>query len=166
MTYSVLNRAVHAIAATRPGSWLFARVLRRLDRLALRLTGERSTLTSALAGLPIVIVDTIGAKSGLVRRIPLVGLNDPAHPGVVVVIASNFGQKHHPAWLANLRATPTVRVQVQGKATLYRARELDGAAYARLWALAVAVYPGFARYKITAGARHIPLLALEPVDTT
>jgi deazaflavin-dependent oxidoreductase (nitroreductase family) len=157
---------IYALGATAPGAWLFARVLRPVDAFVYRLSNERSTLTSALAGLPIIVVDTIGAKSGLLRRIPLVGLADPALPGAICVIGSNFGQKHHPAWLFNLRALPDVEARISDQRNRYHARELVGADYDRIWAIAVALYPGYARYKISAGARRIAILRLEPVTSS
>lgn len=154
---------IYALGSTSPGAWVFARVLRPADELVYRLSNERTTLTAALAGLPIIIVDTIGAKSGLLRRIPLVGLADPTLPGAVCVIASNFGQLHHPAWLANLRAQPQIEAHLNGERHRYHAHELHNADYDRVWAMAVALYPGYARYKISAGTRRIAVMRLERI---
>jgi deazaflavin-dependent oxidoreductase (nitroreductase family) len=161
--YTALNRAIHAFASTGLGAWLFARVLRPVDRLVYRISAERTTLTALLAGLPIVVIDTIGAKTGRLRRIPLVALTDPSVPGAIVVIGSNFGQRHHPAWMANLRANPVVRARVNGQTRRFCADELNGDAYERAWAQAVAAYPGYARYKVTAGARRIAIMRLAPL---
>jgi deazaflavin-dependent oxidoreductase (nitroreductase family) len=79
--------------------------LHHLDRPVLRLSRGRYSLTRLLAGLPVVTVTTIGAKSGQPRSLPLVALPDGEH---VILIASNYGQKHHPAWYYNLRAHPEV----------------------------------------------------------
>src|SRR5881227_3454492 len=100
---SKLQRILQHFAAWRPSSWLFARVLHPLDRLLLRLSHGRVSIPGVLTGLPVVMLTTIGAKSGKPRTVPLVGLSDGDK---VVVIGSNFGQTHHPAWYYNLRAHP------------------------------------------------------------
>ena len=60
-------------AATRVGAWLFVRVLHRVDRLAFRLSRGRRTVTSVLSGLPVVMLTTTGARSGLARTVPVLG---------------------------------------------------------------------------------------------
>ena len=77
-----------------------------------------------MAGLPIVAVTTIGAKSGQPRSFPPVAIPDG---GNVILIASNFGQHNHPAWYYNLRAHPEVQLTYEGKTVTYLARETDGA---------------------------------------
>jgi deazaflavin-dependent oxidoreductase (nitroreductase family) len=160
--HGLISRAIFAVAATHAGAWLFARLLRPVDMFVLRLSGQRTTLTAALAGLPIITVDSIGAKSGALRRVLLVGLPRPA--GAYAVIASNFGQQHNPAWYANLRAHPRVEALVHGARKRFVAREVDrgSAEYAAIWAQATDTYPGYVRYKVTAGERHIPVIVLEP----
>jgi hypothetical protein len=81
------------IGASQLGAWIFARTLHPLDRLLLRLSRGRVSVPGVLTGLPVIMLTTIGAKSGKLRTVPVVGLSDG---GKVVVIASNFGQAHHP----------------------------------------------------------------------
>lgn len=157
----VLHRAVQRVASTERGARLLARVAHHLDRWALRLSGERASLTSALAGLPIVWLTTTGAKTGQPRRSPLVGLVDGDR---VVVIASNFGQTHYPAWYHNLRAHPQAQVTLNGQTRTYTAREATGAEREGYWQQALAVYPGYAAYAQRVGNRHIPVMVLTPVE--
>src|SRR5690242_5297962 len=100
---SRLQRMMQHIGASRPGAWLFARTLHPLDRVLMRISRGRVSVPGVLTGLPVVMLTTIGAKSGKPRTVPLVGLGDGDK---VIVIASNFGQAHHPAWYHNLRANP------------------------------------------------------------
>ena len=59
-----LQRAIRRFASSGPGSWFFARVLHHVDKPVFRLSGERFTLTSLLAGLPMAMLTTTGARSG------------------------------------------------------------------------------------------------------
>ena len=107
---NVAQRSIHIITRTKAGSRLLARTLHHLDRPMLRLSHGRYSLTSALAGLPVVMVTTIGAKSGQPRQLPLVAIPDGEN---VILIASNFGQHHHPAWYYNLHAHPQARESIE-----------------------------------------------------
>jgi deazaflavin-dependent oxidoreductase (nitroreductase family) len=152
-----VRRAVRRTAATRPLALLYGRIQQPADTLVHRLTRGRTTLSSWLAGVRLVMLTTTGARSGLPRTLPLLALHDG---DAVVVIASNFGRSRHPAWYLNLRAQPEARMVVDGVARDVRARELHGAERDRHFARAVAVYPGFERYRRWAG-RTIPVIRLE-----
>src|SRR3954467_3998223 len=106
------QRLLQRLVALRPASWFFARTLHPLDRLLLRLSNGRVSIPGVLTGLPVIMLTTIGAKSGKLRTVPVVGLRDGDK---VVVIASNFGQAHHPAWYHNLRAHPEARLELPGR---------------------------------------------------
>ncbi|HTP11669.1 MAG TPA: nitroreductase family deazaflavin-dependent oxidoreductase [Anaerolineae bacterium] len=153
------QRAVHIITRTKAGSWFFARTLHHFDRPVLRLSRGRRSLTSMLAGLPVVTVNTIGAKSGQPRSVPLVALPDGEN---VILIASNFGQKHHPAWYYNLRAHPELQLTYEGKTVTYVAHETSGEERERCWQRAVDLYSGYARYKERAEHRTIGVFLLTP----
>jgi deazaflavin-dependent oxidoreductase (nitroreductase family) len=140
------------IPKSKSGAWLFARTLHHFDRPVLRLSHGRYSLTSALAGLPVVTVTTIGAKSGQPRSLPLVAIPDGEN---VILIASNFGQHRHPAWYYNLCAHPEVQLTYEGKTVTYLARKTDDAERARCWQRAVEVYSGYALYEEHAGQRQI-----------
>ena len=152
-----LQRFLQFIPKSRPGAWVFARTLHYFDRPVLHLSRGRYSLTSALSGLPVVAVTTIGAKSGQPRSMPLVAIPDGEH---VILIASNFGQQHHPAWYYNLRVHPEVQLTYEGKTVNYLARETDGIERERCWQRAVDVYSGYTRYKERAGQRQIGVFLL------
>src|SRR5215211_1722742 len=106
---SRLQRVLQHLPASQLGAWIFARTLDPLDRLLLRLSGGRVSVPGVLTGLPVVMLTTIGAKSGQPRTVPLVGLRDGDK---VVLIGSNFGQTHHPGWYYNLRAHPEATLEL------------------------------------------------------
>src|ERR1700736_2824352 len=105
------QRFMRRFAASGPGSWMFARVLHHIDRPVYRLTRGRHTLASLLSGLPVVMLTTTGARSGMPRTVPVLGLPTPDG---LVVIASNYGSPRHPGWYHNLRANPEGQVSVGG----------------------------------------------------
>jgi deazaflavin-dependent oxidoreductase (nitroreductase family) len=147
------------LAATRVGAWGFARLAHHLDRQVLRLSGGRRTLTSSLAGLPVVWLTTTGARSGRAHTVPLVGIADGER---IVLIASNFGQAHNPAWYHNLRARPSATITVQGQTAQYRSREATAGEYDAYWDTALELFPGWAKYHEWA-TRHIPVLVFTPI---
>jgi len=153
------QRALHPVLRTKASGLFLARVLHHLDRPVLRLSHGRHSLTSMLAGLPVVTVTTIGAKSGQPRTLPLVAIPDGEN---VILIASNYGQQHHPAWYYNLRAHPKVQLTYEGQTTTYIARETAGAERERCWQRAVDLYSGYARYEERAGQRQIGVFLLTP----
>jgi deazaflavin-dependent oxidoreductase (nitroreductase family) len=155
-----MRRAVRGFAGTRPGAWLFARVLHRLDRHAYRLTGGRRTVTGVLAGLPVVMLTTTGARSGLARTVPVLGF--PV-AGTIVVAAGNFGRRHDPAWCRNLRQDPRAMLAVDGRTRRVVAEELTGAERTAAWDACLQVYPGGAAYAARAGGRAIGLFAMRPL---
>jgi len=149
------------VAASGPGSWLFARVLHRIDRPLHRLTRGRYTFASLLSGIPVVMLTSTGAKSGEPRTVPVLGI--PTQ-GAVAIIASNYGQYHHPAWCHNLRAHPDAEVVVDGARRRVRAVEADGERRAQIWREGLRVYPGFSQYERRAAHRRIPIFVLEPTS--
>jgi deazaflavin-dependent oxidoreductase (nitroreductase family) len=157
---NVLQRGMRLLAGTRPMAWLFARVLHHLDGPVLRRTGGRHSVSSALTGMPIVELTTVGARSGEARTLPLVGV--PDGDGLVLV-ASNYGQQRNPAWYYNLKAHPRCSVGFRGQRREMDASEAEGDERQRLWELDVAVYPPRNHYARRAGNRRIPVMVLRPV---
>jgi deazaflavin-dependent oxidoreductase (nitroreductase family) len=153
------HQLIMRLAALYPISWVLARILPPLDSHLLRLSSSRLTMTSLLTGLPVVMLTTTGARSGLPRSTPLVALPQGS---AFVLIASNFGNKKHPAWFFNLRANPAAILTYYGFSAEYVARQAQGTERERCWQSAVAHYPGFAAYARRAGSRQIPVLILEP----
>lgn len=153
-----VQKVLRRFAASGPGSWLFARVLHRVDRPVHRLTRGRHTFASLLSGLPVVMLTTTGAKSGRPRTVPVLGI--PAEEGVAV-IASNFGQRSHPGWYHNLRAHPDGEVVVDGRRRRVRAVEAQGERREQIWQAGLRVYPGLGQYERRASHRRISVFVLE-----
>ena len=156
---NALQRGFRRFAWSGPGSRLLAHVLHRLDRPVYRGTRGRHTLSSLLTGLPVVVLTTTGARSGRACSVPLLAMPTPDG---MAVIASNYGQKHHPAWYYNLRANPAAEIAVDGARTRVRAVEVEGERRARIWAQALDMYPGYSTYERRAGDRRIAVFVLEP----
>jgi deazaflavin-dependent oxidoreductase (nitroreductase family) len=148
------------LAASGPGSWLFARVLHHIDRPVYKLTGGRHTFGNLASGLPVVMLTTTGARSGVRRTVPVLGL--PTADGLAV-IASNYGQARHPAWYHNLRANPEGEVAVAGVTKAFRATEAEGELRAQIWQEGLQVYPGWSQYERRAPNRRIAVFVLETV---
>jgi deazaflavin-dependent oxidoreductase (nitroreductase family) len=162
-TYAQANpvqKAIRSFAASGPGSWLFVRVLHRIDRPIYRLTDGRHTLASLLSGIPVVMINTTGARTGMPRMVPVLGL--PTADGLVV-IASNFGQERHPAWYFNLLANPEGEVTVNGATWPFRASEAQGEMRDRIWEEGLKVYPGWSQYERRASNRQIAVFVLNPI---
>jgi deazaflavin-dependent oxidoreductase (nitroreductase family) len=161
LTYGRANpvqRALRRFASSGPGSWLFARILHHIDRPVHRLTGGRHTFASLVSGLPVVMLTTTGARSGRPRSVPVLGL--PTGDGLAV-IASNYGQRRHPAWYHNLRSNPEGHVSVDGATHSFRAHEAEGEERARIWQEGLAVYPGWSQYERRAQNRRIAVFVLD-----
>jgi deazaflavin-dependent oxidoreductase (nitroreductase family) len=155
-----LQKLVRRFAAGGPGSWLFARVAPQIDRPVHKLTRGRHTFASLISGLPVVMLTTTGAKSGQQRTVPVLGI--PTSDGLAV-IASNWGQRRHPAWYHNLRAHPEAEIAVDGDRRRVRAVEADEERRSRIWEEGLRVYPGFGQYERRASQRRISVFVLEPV---
>ena len=157
-----VQRALRWVVATRYGSWVAIRVLHRIDGPVFRATGGRHTVSSLATGLPLVFLTTRGARSGRARTVPLLGL--PTDEGLAIV-ASNFGQDHHPAWYHNLRAHPEAEVAAQGQSRRrVRAVPVEGERRERIWQRGLEVYPGWTAYERRADSRRIVVFVLEPTD--
>jgi deazaflavin-dependent oxidoreductase (nitroreductase family) len=151
------QRWLRRFAATRPGAWLFGRVLHRIDRLAFRWTGGRRTLTAMLSGLPVIMLTTTGARSGLPRTVPVLGF--PIGEDLAVV-AGNFGRQPDPAWCLNLRREPHARIVADGHPHQVVAEELTEGARDVVWQRALEIYPGGAAYERRAGGRTLGVFLL------
>jgi deazaflavin-dependent oxidoreductase (nitroreductase family) len=154
------QRSAQAVASSRYGSKLASRLLPRIDRTVLRLSGNRFTASSVVSHVPVVMLTTTGAKTGLPRTVPLLAFPDGEK---VVVIASSFGNSKHPAWYLNLRANPQALLTFHGQpARPYTAREASAAERDVYWQRAARAYPGYNAYQERTGGREIPVLVLEP----
>lgn len=125
---------------------------------------ERSggTEPSELVGDQWIILWTLGAQSGKVRKTPLVRVADG--DGRYAVIGSMGGAPTHPQWVHNVRAHPVARVQDGDSVRDYDVHEADGDEKAAWWSRATAVWPDYDAYQ-SATDRVIPLFVLEPTST-
>ncbi len=111
-------------------------------------------------GLPVVIITNRGARSGKVRKTPLMRVE---HDGRYAVVASQGGAPSHPLWYYNFRADPRVELQDGPHKWDMVARELTGDERAEWWQRAVAAFPPYAEYQRKT-ARQIPVFVLERAD--
>ena len=162
--YSAFHFLIQKLASSRLGSWFFARALHHMDRAFLELTRGRMTLSYVLAGLPEVMVTTVGAKSGLPRTIPLLCIRDDADPKTFALVASNWGQQHNPGWYYNLMASPHASCSLGGRTGEYVAHEATGEEYEKFWRSAVDAYIGYPLYQQRARGRHIPIVVMSPAQ--
>jgi F420H(2)-dependent quinone reductase len=109
-------------------------------------------------GLPVVVVTNLGAKSGKVRKTPLMRVE---HDGTYAAVGSKGGAPKDPLWVGNLRANPRVEVQDGPDKQDMVAREVTGAERDAWWQRAVAAFPPYAEYQQKTD-RLIPLFVLEP----
>ncbi len=113
-----------------------------------------------LEGRPVIIMTTTGARTGAVRKNPVMRIpNGDSY----IAVASNAGAATHPAWYLNVAAHPDVWVQDGSAKRRFRAREVFGEEKAQMWAIAEQHWPHFPEYRAKAGEREIPVLVLEPV---
>jgi deazaflavin-dependent oxidoreductase (nitroreductase family) len=155
-----LRRFVRVSAGWAPISWFYARTLHHIDRAVFGLTRGRVTFASWVAGLPIVMLTTTGAKSGRRHTLPLVALPEGDR---LMIIASNYGQRRNPSWYHNLRAHPAATIVFEGAERQVTARELDGGERERHYARGIEIYPGWKQYRKRASHRQIPVIELTPV---
>ena len=113
-----------------------------------------------LRGRPIVVVTSVGAKTGKLRKTPLMRVE---HDGKYAAVASVGGAPKNPVWYRNLKANPHVELQDGPVRRDYTAREVTGEEKARWWERAVEAYPDYAAYQRKTD-RQIPVFVLEPLD--
>ncbi|OBK71640.1 nitroreductase family deazaflavin-dependent oxidoreductase [Mycobacterium sp. 1274761.0] len=113
-----------------------------------------------LKGKPVILLSTIGAKTGKLRKTPLMRVE---HNGEYAVVASLGGAPKNPVWYYNVKKNPRVELQDGGTTREYDAREVTGDEKAAWWDRAVAAWPDYADYQKKTD-REIPVFVLTPVD--
>lgn len=113
---------------------------------------------SALRDRPVILLTTVGARTGLLRKTPLMRVE---HAGTYAVVASMAGADQHPQWYANLLSHPAVELRDGGVVLSFAAREIEGAERARWWSRACTAFPSYVDYQ-SRTRRRIPVLLLEP----
>jgi deazaflavin-dependent oxidoreductase (nitroreductase family) len=111
-------------------------------------------------GLPVIVLTTRGARSGKIRKTPLMRVE---HDGRYAAVASLGGAPKHPVWYFNVTSDPHVELQDGPVKRDMRAREVTGREKAEWWERAVAAYPPYAEYQEKT-SREIPVFVLEPLD--
>ena len=113
-----------------------------------------------LRGRPVIVLTSVGAKTGRLRKTPLMRVE---HEGVYAVVASLGGAPHHPLWYHNLKKNPHVELRDGATKRDYMAREVTGEEKVIWWDRAVETWPDYATYQ-TKTDRRIPVFVLEPTD--
>ena len=111
-------------------------------------------------GDPIVVITSVGARSGKLRKNPVMRVE---RDGTYVAIASYCGGPKHPVWYYNFLAHPEVDLQDGPAKKSYRARLVEGEERADWWRLAVETWPTYGEYQKRT-EREIPVFVLEPID--
>lgn len=120
-------------------------------------TGTTDSVT--MHGLPVVLLTMRGARSGAVRKVPLMRVE---RDGVYAAVASQGGRPQHPQWYFNLLKHPEIDLQDGTETFRVRARELDADERADWWPVCVAAFPPYAEYQEKT-ERVIPVLVLERI---
>jgi deazaflavin-dependent oxidoreductase (nitroreductase family) len=122
--------------------------------------GSNGAEGNTLRGMPVIVLTTVGAKSGKLRKNALMRVE---HDEEYAVVASLGGSPSHPVWYYNLVANPHVELQDGATRRDYTAREVSGAEKALWWERAVAAYPDYAAYQRRT-EREIPVFVLTPTS--
>lgn len=112
-----------------------------------------------MRGVPIIVLTTVGATSGALRKTALMRVE---HDGHYAVVASKGGAPDEPAWANNMRRHPHVELQDKALKRDYLAREVDGDEREQWWQRAAAVWPDYDQYQ-TKTDRRIAVFVLEPI---
>jgi deazaflavin-dependent oxidoreductase (nitroreductase family) len=113
-----------------------------------------------MKGMPIILLTTVGAKTGKLRKTPLMRVE---HGGEYAVVASLGGAPKNPVWYWNIAKNPRVELQDGSVTRDYDSREVFGDEKATWWERAVEAYPDYADYQ-TKTDRQIPVFVLTPVS--
>ncbi|AEW94714.1 MULTISPECIES: nitroreductase family deazaflavin-dependent oxidoreductase [Streptomycetaceae] len=150
---------VQKISSTRGFAAVAPHIVPLLDKTVHRLTRGKVMLSAR--AMPSLVLTTTGARTGLPRTTPLACM--PEAGGTFVVVGSNFGREHHPAWTANLLRHPQARISRRGRETPVTATLLTGPERDRAWQAVVRFWPPYAAYAARVD-REIRLFRLVPDD--
>lgn len=115
---------------------------------------------NTLQGVPIIVLTSVGARTGKLRKTPLMRVE---HDGEYAVVASKGGAPNNPVWYHNVMANPHVELQDGAGRRDYTAHEVSGAERETWWARAVEAWPAYADYQRKTD-RIIPVFVLTPRD--
>ncbi|CAM2825388.1 nitroreductase [Mycobacterium intermedium] len=125
-----------------------------------KIIASGGTEATELQGKPVILLTTVGAKTGKLRKTPLMRVE---HDGEYAVVASLGGAPKHPVWYHNVKKNPRVELQDGPVTRDYEAREVFGDEKATWWERAVEVWPDYAKYQEKT-ERQIPVFVLTPVS--
>ncbi|MBO3752490.1 nitroreductase family deazaflavin-dependent oxidoreductase [Streptosporangiaceae bacterium NEAU-GS5] len=145
------------LAATDAFAAIGPKIVPRTDRLIHRLTRGRVLMGDQL--IPHLMLTTIGNKSGQPRDAPLACC--PEESGSILIVGSNFGRGHHPAWTMNLMKHPAATVSFKGRSFPVTATLLTGAEREAVWPALLQVWPVYDRYTEKSG-RELRVFRLTP----
>ena len=137
-----------------PGTSAWAR------KQAERYEASDGTEAGTLSGKPIIVLISVGAKTGRLRKTALMRVE---HEGRYAVVASKGGASRNPTWYHNLKANPHVELQDGRTKRDYTARQVTGKEKAAWWERALEVWPAYAGYQKRT-TREIPVFVLEPME--
>ena len=135
----------------------FIKWFMRINAFLLRLTNGR--LGSRLGTQTILLLETIGRKSGQPREIPIAYF---AHEGKYLIVESNWGKDTHADWYLNLKKNPRATLKVNGRVLPVEAHDAQGEEYNRLWEYVTARHSPYLQYQEMT-KRHIPIVVFQPL---
>jgi deazaflavin-dependent oxidoreductase (nitroreductase family) len=148
------NRLMPLIGEYEPGTSTWSRQQVELYEAT---NGEKA---GDLRGRPVIVLTSVGAKTGKLRKIALMRVE---HEGVYTVVTSLNGAPKHPVWYYNLKKNPHVELQDGAIKRDYLAREVTGDEKALWWERAVETWPDYANYQKKTD-RQIPVFVLDPME--
>jgi deazaflavin-dependent oxidoreductase (nitroreductase family) len=138
-------------------TWPLLQRLMGVHTLAYRATGGLIGRRIPGVGAPMLLLDHVGAKSGIERTVPLLYITDGDQ---TAIIASKGGFSKHPAWFHNLRANPETTIQIGREHREVSARVAEGEERERIWKRALELWPQYAGYQART-ERQIPVVVLD-----
>ncbi|GAA3804439.1 nitroreductase family deazaflavin-dependent oxidoreductase [Sphaerisporangium flaviroseum] len=145
------------LTTTRGFSRVAPKIIPPADRFLNRISGGRVLMGDQM--IPHLLLTTTGSKSGLPRQTPLACL--PEADGTFLIVGSNFGKEHHPAWSGNLIRTPEATVSIRGRVVPVTARLLTGPDRQQAWDALKAHWPVYDHYTERSG-RELRVFRLVP----
>lgn len=130
----------------------------RINAFLLQATNGR--IGNKLGTQTILLLETIGRKSGQPRVIPIAYF---FHEGKYLIVESNWGKDKHADWYLNLKKNPRAILQVQGQRILVEAQDVQGDEYTRLWKFATEQHPTYLHHQEMT-KRRIPIVVFQPID--
>ncbi len=122
------------------------------------LIKSNGRLGNSFLGKSVLLLHSIGSKSGIERITPLFYLADGDR---VILVASNAGTLTNPAWFNNLKADPQVKINIKGTETNMLAHQADSEEFDQLWPAVIEMFPTWERIQ-EKSVRNFPLMVLEP----